>query len=269
VLSKDPVQFIRKISPVDISDDDTYPITLHAGWNIISIPFNRAVAWQDVQNFNDFSSTLFSYKGSFFEADSLQPFEAYYVYNQSDTFFDLEVPYSQTSKRKDVTTAQPTAVNAETGLQIAQLFATALDDGFSSNVEILYPQASSSNNIDYHPPLDLIKFGIVFVQKDEENREKILHSVNGSLSKAGHYTVEVKSVSKSDLQWSVNLQNLPSDFAIMLVNTQNGRTKILQRGDDWLYAVKQEKVTLEVYTGTLAQLKDVESEILPPEITLE
>ncbi len=68
-------------------------IAIHAGWNIITDPFNIAVPWDSVKALNgNLADPIWGYGGSFSIANSLLPLEGFYFFN-ADSLKSLLVPY--------------------------------------------------------------------------------------------------------------------------------------------------------------------------------
>lgn len=83
------------VDAVPLATDGTYAIDLHAGWNIISNPFDADVSWAAVQAANDITQALWSWNGSFSEATTLASAhngEAYYFLNDQG-LDQLTLPY--------------------------------------------------------------------------------------------------------------------------------------------------------------------------------
>lgn len=101
------------IQAVRLDDVGTYTIPLQDGWNIISNPFDRHLAWSDVQLLNGFDAPLWGWDGRFEEKDtflSARTGTAFYVLNETG-LDGLRLPYPLDSvdngaERTTITTAQ-------------------------------------------------------------------------------------------------------------------------------------------------------------------
>jgi len=84
------------VPTVPLSDDGTYEVELHEGWNVISNPFEKDVAWSAVEATNDGAlPPLWRYTGRFEQATtfaSARTGEAFYVLNDQGREA-LRIPY--------------------------------------------------------------------------------------------------------------------------------------------------------------------------------
>ncbi len=110
------VQHARPLMPSDAQAEpttgDTYDIPLHPGWNIISNPFEGAVAWADVQAANGITQGLWRWEGRFLQTDAFAPAhsgEAFYFVNATRRA-SLTVPYPGTTRARTAAPADPAAL---------------------------------------------------------------------------------------------------------------------------------------------------------------
>ena len=86
----------QAIQTVPINEIGLFQSELHAGWNIIASPFLEPIAWQDVILASGSHMTpgalLWAFDGTFQEADSLKPYEAYYYFHPAEAGL-LSVPF--------------------------------------------------------------------------------------------------------------------------------------------------------------------------------
>ncbi len=73
-------------------------IPLHAGWNIITNPFNYSVSWQTVRNANSITEQAWGFAGSFTSSVTLEPFQGYYFFN-STNLTTLKIPFGNTAAK--------------------------------------------------------------------------------------------------------------------------------------------------------------------------
>ena len=86
ILSKNSLNLSKNVSTVALNSDNSYQIALHAGWNIISNPFEKAVIWDSVIKLNSLpaNSILYSWNGTWSQASVFNTYEGYYFYNQQN-----------------------------------------------------------------------------------------------------------------------------------------------------------------------------------------
>jgi Secretion system C-terminal sorting domain len=95
ILSKNQFSATATVQTVSLNNDNTFSITLHSGFNIISNPFETAVSWSDIQNLNGLSTNdfLFDWTGVWSHATQMQTYKGYYFINTNNLTF-LKIPYS-------------------------------------------------------------------------------------------------------------------------------------------------------------------------------
>ena len=95
ILSKNPFTVNATVNTVSIAADNTFKITLHQGFNIISDPFEKSVSWADIQNLNGLNTNdiLFDWSGVWTHATQMDPYKAYY-FNNTNNLQSLKIPYN-------------------------------------------------------------------------------------------------------------------------------------------------------------------------------
>jgi len=111
VIAKEGLSTSATAPSVEIADDGTYNLDLHAGWNIISNPTGKSLSWSAVQAAsNNASQPLWSFEdGSYERTDTLASTvaegRAYYFFNQNDRG-ELVFPYAPDTSDRDAAQAQ-------------------------------------------------------------------------------------------------------------------------------------------------------------------
>ncbi len=95
ILSKNPFTVNASVNTVTLAADNTFSISLHSGFNIISNPFEKNVSWADVQNLNGLNSNdvLFDWTGIWNNATQMEPYKGYY-FNNNNNLTSLKIPYN-------------------------------------------------------------------------------------------------------------------------------------------------------------------------------
>lgn len=269
VLSKKPVSIEETIPSVSISKNDTYSITLNPGWNIISNPFKRAADWNQIQTFNGLNTTLFDYEGSFSEAKKMIPFSAYYVYNDRDNKFELEIPYTSLDKRGSVRN------KSQGKISISKEIALTIENeerNIQSAIHIVYPDNDSLRQkaYRYYPPMKLSKFGVSFLKEKNEGRTKFYHKVGDVYQQdRKHYQVVVKSNKRQHIHWKAHIKGLDESAGVLVVDPKEGRMQILQQDEAYSYMAEVGQKTFDIYVGSLNELDEIRDNLIPAEFTLK
>jgi len=270
VLSKKPLSVGGNIDPVQISEEDTYTITLKPGWNIISNPFTRAADWQQVQAFNQHNVTLFGYQGSFFESEELVPFHAYYVHNDTNEDMDLKIPYTSLDKRTN-DKAQKVLKKSSSKSGAITLGIRTKKSEQSAQVRMIYDQdgKQQEKHTRYMPPLKLSRFGAAIKNEDNTKRKKLLYAVGDVFDRdRKHYTLEIKAQKREKITWSSEISAFKKEMAVLIVEPERGRSKIIKHDDVEYFMTAKGRKQFDVYTGSITELKQVQDELIPQKITL-
>ncbi|MFH0736446.1 MAG: T9SS type A sorting domain-containing protein [bacterium] len=98
ITSRNGVVVSNEQNTVRIDSSNYYAIPLHAGWNIISSPFEKPVNWSNVIKGNaiTLNPLLYGWNGAWVSSVSvMNPYEGYYFYNAHNRT-ELKLPYSPT-----------------------------------------------------------------------------------------------------------------------------------------------------------------------------
>jgi len=269
VLSKDPIRIKKDISSVAISKNDTYDIPLHPGWNIISNPFTQPVNWKQVKAFNKMSSFLYGYRGSFFKSDKMQPFQGYYLYNDSDSADTLKIPYTTLQKRQEKQGQKAKKENVPAKIQLT---INKVKADLTTSVSMVYTenaQTSKANN-HYSPPLELSRFGAAIISQQNTHRKKYLRTSGEVFNHdTHHYIVEVKSDAHSKIRWTPHIEGMGHGMGVLIVEPESGRTKVLSNGQTYSLIPRKGQEKFEIYTGNVQRLNKVKDRLIPHDFKLE
>jgi hypothetical protein len=95
-LSRNPINIPgRQVNTVNLTGN-SFPVSLHNSWNIISNPFEKNVSVADIRAANGLAQNVIfhNFNGSFPAAgtSTLVPYEGYYFFNDG-THNTLNIPY--------------------------------------------------------------------------------------------------------------------------------------------------------------------------------
>lgn len=113
VLARNPLAIQETFSPVPL-DPETgeASIALNSGWNIVSNPLGKNVAWSSVQSVNGFTQPLFTFSDGAFQTvqtfSSAQNGQAYYFLNEGG-LNELRIPFFEPSSTQQNATASKDA----------------------------------------------------------------------------------------------------------------------------------------------------------------
>ncbi|HCY75161.1 MAG TPA: hypothetical protein DHV28_04515 [Ignavibacteriales bacterium] len=94
IISRYPIYINISAPPVPLSEDSTFSIRIHHGWNLISNPFDTVLTWSSINNANGGNlQPIYSYQSnSYSNALDFEPYKGYYFFC-SDSLTSLKIPY--------------------------------------------------------------------------------------------------------------------------------------------------------------------------------
>ncbi len=130
-----------EVATVSLDQGNVTTIDLHAGWNIISNPFDRALNWNEVRQIpgEDPLQPLWAFDGGFSETSefaSARTGEAYYFLNDRG-LDELTIPYNATGDARSTEKASSQSVAALIALDVGQegRWASTLQIGWHQRAE--------------------------------------------------------------------------------------------------------------------------------------
>jgi hypothetical protein len=148
VLSRNAINVNTQVNTVTLAGDNTYSVTIHSGWNIISNPFEKNVSLADIQNANGLAANaiIYAFNGNFSQPTTMSPYEGYY-FNNVTGLNSLKIPYPFTTGTQKI--SEPFYPFSEKN------FTLKLNtEEFSSKVIIGFDQSASYDfdDMDYFAP---------------------------------------------------------------------------------------------------------------------
>ncbi len=276
VIHRDDIILDMEVPQVEVDEGDTYSMDLNEGWNIISSPFEVPVSWRNVEEYNNWSATLYGYDLRFTEAADLQPLEGYYVYNDPEEAVDsLLIPYSAIEKRMyngeadlDEGQSQEKVADVEEEPKHIELSAKFEDEDEEDQQDVttsVFWNYNSEYISEPHPSLDMARFGVVL-----HGEEAIHRQLNSTYSdQVNEYELTVKAPVGYNTNWETDFENMDEGTAILLVNPVTRQSEILQQGESADIEVTEPEITYEAHIGEHSYLEEVQEALVPDEITLK
>jgi hypothetical protein len=219
ILSKSTLHIQDETEHVTLDTDNTYPIPLHDGWNIISNPFHDSVSWNDIRQINQITELLWEFNNQYRQSEQMVPFRGYYFFNRTG-LNSLKIPYPP---------AVRTSTKTDDALPGSRILTLSLihGDGESNPVHMHFVD-TEKENIDkfrkYAPPGDFEEVSIVIQNTDLSTAHTYLvEDVTDETGGGSSFLIELVSRSKeaSDLRIE-GLEAFP-DYRILLIERNTGK----------------------------------------------
>ncbi len=277
VLKKGNIAINNQSDNAEVNNKGEAMIPVHAGWNLITNPFNEDVIWDNVKTVNsngdpvvDLSDLWRFADGTFSKANILRSYEGFYVYASGPIVLNIKVPYPVQGSAKKITTPP----------------AKKIVDGWEANIILNsqeYTDNSSwfgvSNNADEgFDPLDSPKpraFGDILNSSFEHPEwEKRCVSFASDIRapfddlENWDFTVNAEKGKKAELSLK-GLENIPDEFDVYLIDKTRSQYHNLRDDATYYYIPSMPKEQFTVVVGKDAVLQDELTSIIPKEFKIE
>jgi photosystem II stability/assembly factor-like uncharacterized protein len=264
VLNKGQLKVDINITSAILNDQNRAHITLHNGWNIITNPFPFTVSWQAVCDLNELGSIpLYNYNGSFNTSTMLEPYQGYYIDNQSNKP-DIFVPYIESVGKIAGNTNnlnwQLTIILNSGKFEDA---ATWLGISDKANAKI--------DELDYRKPraigkvpkvyFDRSEWGDKWVSMTSDIRPKIAEK------EIWDFDVDVPSDQKARLSFS-GVENIPAEFKVYLIDRTKLRTIDLRLENQYIFTAITDHCKFAIIIGNEIAVEQELQSIIPMKFVL-
>jgi hypothetical protein len=285
VTSTSDLTFEASVPAVALKGDTAAAIDLQAGWNVISNPLGKDVAWTEVEAATGTDlQPVWAFGGSF---DSTSTFAsaaeggAYYFFNEAEGLDSLVVPYPGAPGKNDPTSTQITSKQASpqatTSEKRRALVLSASAGGRSvSQVSVTLAGSESQEEALIAPPgrFEPVSLRIRAEENSSEDtsRRGGLFMADWRVAESGGATFPLQLTSRAKGQVRLSAEGL-QEAGIQearLLRPNAGSTYDLGEKSTITVSPKEgETVELELAVGTEGYVEDEAESVLPDEVTLK
>ena len=268
VLSTNKISQSVQVQSVTPDENDNFSLPISTGWNVISNPFQRNIDWNLIQSANGINANLWDYRKQFQRSFIMEAFKAYYFYNDPENAKSvLLLPYSNSAKSG--ITVQSSSDYSEDAFR-ATISAQFSDDS-QSDISWIFddqPEINTQNNR-YHPDLAFVKNGMSLREFNDSNKHfSQLHTE--FKPEGSHFQLELKSTFDSIVKLSVNINKLPDDTQILLVNkVTKAEYKLINSDNSVNIRMSESTALFDVFIGSEQFLTEMRESFQPTEFSLQ
>ncbi len=225
ILSKTAFSVSQIATTVSLDNSDCYSISLHSGWNLVSNPFEKSVAWSSVQSLNGASQPIWAFSGNYSVSASLVPYNGYYFYNDVG-LSSLRIPYVYGSNTTGV--AHVSSVAEET-------VTVGLIDGSAEESSITVGERSTSSagsaNV-FAPPGDFQRARICIVDSNvTAGWKELVKDYRDTIGTGQKFDFYVKNKTGRNLKLKSYVGQVSSQHEIFLIDKDIHRSYDLKDSD--------------------------------------
>lgn len=241
-------------------------LSLRFGWNIIGNPFSTPVKWSDVLNANGItpsvSAVAYSFQGAngFVPVDVLQPFTGYYYFNTAGTFY-VPYPFSQS----------PEATFQEPAFTLNLKYSSSVN---TDNSMVLGIDPGASDNFDNFekrkPPIFSDQGSLYFNKPNwDSDHPRFASDIRPSLGDGQTWDFILNHPNTEPAQLSLTgIENLSSDYKVVLLNKQNGVIKHLDAKNSFSITSFQKDAQYSIIIGKTNYIKTKTEGFIPEKFVL-
>jgi hypothetical protein len=259
LLSKGTFSFSRLVTPVPLTSDGTYTMSVRTGWNLIGNPFDVPVAWSTVQQDNGIAASLWTYSGtsSFQTSATLDPFKGYYVYCNSST---LRIRYPFPSLK--LTEFTPPTIDWK-----LQLVLETQNTSDECNYVGIAPSARMDrDDLDQpKPPLIFDQPYLSVIPASQDAKAQLLSSDFRPAIGEGqvwNFVVSNPRLSRCKLR-ILGVDNVPAEYAVSLIDEHNTLPIDLRLNNEISFQMHSDKMIFHVIVGGKQYVEEQASKYIP------
>jgi hypothetical protein len=274
LLRKGALNFAGTVAIPPLSAGDVYSIPLHAGWNIIANPFDRAVNWSAVGIVNNRIDTVaaallrsYTGPGGYVASTTLAPFAGYYFFN--DPVFNLgtalRIPYPFTPASS--------APIVPSGLQweLQLVFESDINKDSENFIGIAPRAKEGLDAMDTRKPPLFLDQGFVYFARPGWDQEysRFSSDIRPSLGDGQVWEFEAANPRKSDAAIQVlGIDQVPEGYHLILINEQNSVPFDLRQNNTYRYKTTGDKMSFKLVVGNDAFVKQEIASLTPTSFEL-
>ena len=273
-LSSQQMPINQSDSSVQINiNDNSYPISLHKGWNLISTPFKISTSWSDVKSLNSLSATsrLWKWSGSWDSTTAvMEPYSGYY-FNNITNLSSLKIPYNPNGSVNKTVLKKDSSSSSNNYLKVT----VSRESKESENIydALIKIDPSSKEGVDeldeYSPPSDFQNIGINLLRDNSGKRSDYLFADSRpAIGEGQEYNLQIKSIPNEAIILNTEgIENF-SRYNLYLLDTRLNNVYNLKQRKSITLALGHVYNYFKLYIGTDDYVKTIKELAVPGEYKL-
>jgi len=245
-------------------------IHVHAGYNLITSPFDKPVSWAQIKFVNELpvSTPLYEFdndQGKFVFSETLERGIGYYFINSTNVS-PLRVPFNPIHGLSKVKSGNTFEWKLSIGLKSGE------SEDETSMIGISNEAKSGHDELEYNKPRMLKGIASVYFERPEwdENYPIFGSDVRPEINESETWVIKVYTpdAAKSELSFA-GIENIPLEYMIALIDKKAARVQDLRENDAYHFAPLEEITEFEIMVGNRDIINDRIAEIVPHNFALE
>ncbi len=256
-----------QINSAPLNSTQAAEISLHAGWNLITNPFDSTISWPDIQNINGITEPIYNFDENFNMSVSFNPYTGYYFYNDPNQQKSvLKIPYSLTSPNPNL---PPKIDPALWRIGIRLISGPHRDNTFSIGVA---PNAKAQlDALDYRKPRSIGNTPqLIMSRPDWTDYYSIFATdIRPEFDEIETWEFEVHADKQEliDLKFD-GIGNIPGKFSVILVDQNSTSSINLRENQSYKFLPVTKVSQFKVIVGTQNKVEQHIRSLLPTTFSL-
>ena len=268
IISRYQINVNDTFNTVSLALDNSYSISVHNEWNLISNPFDKNIFWQDVKNANPGldEPIYYFHSGDYDSSEVFEMYKGYYFYNNPSLEMEsLKIPYISYDNSIPKVNNQ---VNAQNELEILlsekNIALSSLILGYSENAN---PGVDSFDK--FSPPAGFSEINFAIYNKELETNYKYLRKdVRPAIGEGQEYDLVVKNTSDKNLVFTtLGLENF-ENYMVCILDKSTMKLCDLRKQNIFEVKKNASEKHFSLFIGTEEYINEKGKSLIPAEYTL-
>ena len=208
------------VASVELSNAGAFEIELQSGWNIVSTPFELATPWAAVRLLSpgiNAADMLWGFNGSFSSVSTMNPYEAYYYFNDSSDPLTMRIPYPAEAAAN---------LNIDTLPGAMLTLSTETEAGLASSAHILINEEASEEDDVFDqrsPRTQLASLALYLTPKEQDSRGALALEARPFVGKGQAFDMVLQGKAGQQLTLSTEGLEQFADYEVYLVDRRRGQ----------------------------------------------
>ena len=246
-----------------------FEMTLKAGWNIIASPFTESVDWTHVKEASDAvapTSKLWGFEGVFEETATLEPYRAYYYFNDGPDGTVLSIPYpglrqpaasQRVSKKGEAAVLRLEAIRGDSLRTAVEFMIDPVAETGKDRLDQYAPRNGFSGLSLLIEPAFEAPYGFLALEARPSIGEGVVHSVVLNARAGERLSLQALAIERFAGQ------------EVYFVNGVTGEFVSLRSGDPVTLYPERDRTRNQLVIGTPAFVAEQRAELAPEAFLLE
>ena len=254
------------------TNDNSYSIPLHNGWNLISTPYDRSTDWSEVRTLNalQWNARLWEWNGSWDSSTVMKTYSGYYFYNKTN-LDSLKIPYNPNGSGNKTVLKKDSSSSSNNYLKVT----VSRESKESENIyaALIKIDPSSKEGVDeideYSPPSDFQNIGINLLRDNSGKRSDYLFADSRpAIGEGQEYNLQIKSIPNEAIILNTEgIENF-SKYNLYLLDTRLINVYNLKQRKSITLALGHVYNYFKLYIGTDDYVKSIRELAVPSEYKL-